>query len=161
MKCRRSHVTRQRPSLDARQGLVELLLVARYALISLNNLPHAEPCAANLGLAPQNLVGEVDPGTLTHPQGLFDEILRDLGKGATGAPRDALDLRPQAGAEPQRLRRGGQLGSSEHTVTQSAPLRSGRPEDPVAQHRLAALVEGVEGDEVAGAPAAAHGERRG
>src|SRR5438128_7650365 len=124
---------------DVRQGLVELLLVPLDGLVSLDDLPDAEPCATDFGLAPQNLVGEVDPGALAHPQGLFDQILRDLGKGATGTPRDALDLGPQAGTEPQRLRRGGHLRPSEHNVTQRAPVQSEHPEDPVAQHRLAAL----------------------
>src|SRR5437773_2466096 len=44
---------------------------------------------------------------------------------------------------------------SEHNVTQRAPVRSEHPEDPVAQHRFAALGDGVERAEVAGAPAAA------
>src|SRR2546430_6004453 len=46
---------------DVRQSLVELLLVGLHNLVSLNDFPHAEPCPSDFGLAPQDLVGEVDP----------------------------------------------------------------------------------------------------
>src|SRR5437870_6242863 len=112
---------------DVRQGLVELLLVPLDGLVSLDDLPDAEPCATDFGLAPQNLVGEVDPGALAHSQGLFDQILRDLGKGAAGPAREALDLGPPAGAGSPRPCRGGQVRRPRHTLTRRAPPRPVRP----------------------------------
>src|SRR5712691_1032278 len=45
---------------NVRQGLVELLLVPLHGLVSLDDFPYAEPGATDFGLAPQDLVGEVD-----------------------------------------------------------------------------------------------------
>src|SRR5256886_14257266 len=82
---------------DVRQSLVELLLVGLHNLVSLNDFPHAEPCPSDFGLAPRDLVGEVDPGALAHPQGLLEQVLRDLGKGAAGGGGGAPALPPPGG----------------------------------------------------------------
>ena len=68
-----------------RQRLLERPRVLPRCLIVSDNFPDPEAGARNLRLPPGGFIGEIDPRALSHPQGLFQEVLGHLGKGTSGA----------------------------------------------------------------------------
>jgi hypothetical protein len=83
-----------------RQRLLECPRVLAAHLIVSDDLPDAETGARDLGLAPGGFIGEVNSGTLSHPQGLLQEVLGHLGEGAPGAFGDPSDLGLEMCPEP-------------------------------------------------------------